>query len=214
MKPAAPIASPCVEVCNIDEARGYCWGCFRTLDEIASWLEYSPEQRADLMLDLERRRLEAKAQRKKLNDGADLPEDDPEDNRLYDLCFDLEKEIAKAPAHTAAGIAVKIRLLQESHEQGWDAYYADGFRTALEALERLGGAAAFAHAARPASPGAAAVQTPEPIRALFDQSVALNDEANAVSLEAEAASDPTTAKALREKSDRFGVDLSAFGAFF
>jgi len=56
VKPAAPIASPCVEVCNIDEARGYCWGCFRTLDEIASWLEYSPEQRADLMSDLERRR--------------------------------------------------------------------------------------------------------------------------------------------------------------
>ena len=48
------------------------------------------------------------------------------------------------------------------------------------------------------------MNAPEPIRALFDQSVALNDEAHAVSLEAEAASDPATAKALEEKSERIG----------
>ncbi len=94
------------------------------------------------LLDLERQRLEAKAQRKKLNIADDLPEDDPEDNRLYDLCFNLEKEIAEAPAHTVAGIAVKIRVLHENHERGRDrlTYEADGLRTALEALERLGGA--------------------------------------------------------------------------
>ena len=86
---------------------------------------------------LRRRRLEIIAECEKLG----MIDDDPEEERLYDLCFDLEKEIAKAPAHTAAGVAVKIRLLQESYEQDWDVYYADGFRTALEALERLAGGA-------------------------------------------------------------------------
>ncbi|MDX6750771.1 DUF1289 domain-containing protein [Geminicoccaceae bacterium 1502E] len=30
-------ASPCVGVCEIDGATGFCVGCARTLDEIASW---------------------------------------------------------------------------------------------------------------------------------------------------------------------------------
>lgn len=34
---AAPAPSPCVSVCRIDEARGWCTGCLRTLDEIAGW---------------------------------------------------------------------------------------------------------------------------------------------------------------------------------
>ena len=85
------------------------------------------------LLDLERRRLEAKAQR--LNAIADGPEEE----RLYDVIADLEEEIAKAPAHTVAGIAVKIRLLHENNERGRDCltYEADGLRTALEALNRL-----------------------------------------------------------------------------
>ena len=31
------VASPCVSICNIDDATGLCEGCFRTLDEIAVW---------------------------------------------------------------------------------------------------------------------------------------------------------------------------------
>jgi predicted Fe-S protein YdhL (DUF1289 family) len=31
------IASPCINVCTIDEASGLCEGCWRTLDEIAAW---------------------------------------------------------------------------------------------------------------------------------------------------------------------------------
>jgi uncharacterized protein len=56
MKSGASIASPCVEVCSIDEAHGQCSGCFRTLDEIASWRAYSPAQRAAVMAEIERRR--------------------------------------------------------------------------------------------------------------------------------------------------------------
>jgi predicted Fe-S protein YdhL (DUF1289 family) len=31
------VASPCISVCVMDASRGYCIGCFRTLDEIAAW---------------------------------------------------------------------------------------------------------------------------------------------------------------------------------
>jgi len=31
------IASPCISVCEIDAASGFCVGCLRTLDEIAAW---------------------------------------------------------------------------------------------------------------------------------------------------------------------------------
>ncbi len=31
------IASPCINLCQMDPASGLCRGCFRTLDEIAGW---------------------------------------------------------------------------------------------------------------------------------------------------------------------------------
>lgn len=31
------VNSPCIRVCVIDSATGWCRGCLRTLDEIASW---------------------------------------------------------------------------------------------------------------------------------------------------------------------------------
>jgi predicted Fe-S protein YdhL (DUF1289 family) len=31
------VASPCVNVCQMDEASGWCQGCLRTIDEIAFW---------------------------------------------------------------------------------------------------------------------------------------------------------------------------------
>ena len=34
---AGGVASPCTSVCTMDEATGFCIGCFRTLDEIAMW---------------------------------------------------------------------------------------------------------------------------------------------------------------------------------
>ena len=34
---AAGVPSPCINVCRIDEATGWCEGCGRTLDEIAAW---------------------------------------------------------------------------------------------------------------------------------------------------------------------------------
>jgi uncharacterized protein len=31
------VPSPCVSICKMDEARLYCRGCFRTLDELRAW---------------------------------------------------------------------------------------------------------------------------------------------------------------------------------
>ena len=44
---AGPVASPCISVCRMDAATGWCVGCFRTLDEIAGWgLASDDEKRA------------------------------------------------------------------------------------------------------------------------------------------------------------------------
>jgi predicted Fe-S protein YdhL (DUF1289 family) len=57
MSPAAlleqeqEVASPCVNICRMDAASGYCEGCRRSLEEIASWSAYSQaEKRAVLAL--------------------------------------------------------------------------------------------------------------------------------------------------------------------
>jgi predicted Fe-S protein YdhL (DUF1289 family) len=41
----APVRSPCISVCRIDEATGLCAGCLRTLDEIASWSTFDDDAR-------------------------------------------------------------------------------------------------------------------------------------------------------------------------
>ncbi len=35
------VPSPCINVCRMDEATGWCAGCLRTLDEIALWSRLS-----------------------------------------------------------------------------------------------------------------------------------------------------------------------------
>lgn len=42
-------ASPCIDICRMDAAAGFCQGCRRTLDEIAGWRDFSAtEKRAVL----------------------------------------------------------------------------------------------------------------------------------------------------------------------
>lgn len=43
-----PVPSPCINVCRIDPASGWCEGCTRTLDEIAAWSALSEAERRDL----------------------------------------------------------------------------------------------------------------------------------------------------------------------
>jgi uncharacterized protein len=41
--------SPCILVCSIDMTTGYCFGCGRTRDEIAGWIDYSDAERQSVM---------------------------------------------------------------------------------------------------------------------------------------------------------------------
>ncbi|MFB9952653.1 DUF1289 domain-containing protein [Rhizobium puerariae] len=41
--------SPCILVCSIDMKTGYCFGCGRTRDEIAGWIDYTDTERLRIM---------------------------------------------------------------------------------------------------------------------------------------------------------------------
>ncbi|MCD2171592.1 DUF1289 domain-containing protein [Rhizobium sp. C4] len=41
--------SPCILVCSIDDKTGYCFGCGRTLDELARWIEMTDAERQAVM---------------------------------------------------------------------------------------------------------------------------------------------------------------------
>lgn len=47
--------SPCILVCSIDPATGYCFGCGRTSAEIAGWMNYSDSERETIMQGLAER---------------------------------------------------------------------------------------------------------------------------------------------------------------
>lgn len=44
-RPLPEVPSPCIKVCTIDDACGLCVGCSRTLEEIAGWSQFTPEQK-------------------------------------------------------------------------------------------------------------------------------------------------------------------------
>ena len=62
MSPAAlrvqdtEVASPCIDVCRMDAASGYCEGCRRTLEEIACWSAYGPTEKRAVLARLRARK--------------------------------------------------------------------------------------------------------------------------------------------------------------
>jgi predicted Fe-S protein YdhL (DUF1289 family) len=46
------IESPCILVCSIDQTTGYCFGCGRTRDEIAGWIDMTDDGRRAIMAQL------------------------------------------------------------------------------------------------------------------------------------------------------------------
>ncbi len=51
-----PVLSPCIGVCVLDPASGFCTGCARTLGEIAAWSGASEAQRRTIKAALPARR--------------------------------------------------------------------------------------------------------------------------------------------------------------
>jgi predicted Fe-S protein YdhL (DUF1289 family) len=50
------LQSPCIDVCKIDQDRGWCRGCLRTRDEIKGWRTYSDAERIAVLEQLAGRR--------------------------------------------------------------------------------------------------------------------------------------------------------------
>ncbi|ABM96305.1 DUF1289 domain-containing protein [Methylibium petroleiphilum] len=51
-----PVASPCIDICRIDAASGWCEGCYRTIDEIAAWSRLDDAGKRAVWLQLDVRR--------------------------------------------------------------------------------------------------------------------------------------------------------------
>lgn len=52
----AEVASPCVNICQMDPGSGYCIGCLRTIDEIMNWLDLNNDQKRAIVARLEERK--------------------------------------------------------------------------------------------------------------------------------------------------------------
>jgi predicted Fe-S protein YdhL (DUF1289 family) len=52
------VASPCISICRMDDATGWCEGCLRTIDEIAVWSLLDDEERRQVNAVLRQRRVQ------------------------------------------------------------------------------------------------------------------------------------------------------------
>lgn len=60
MTDTTPIStySPCINVCVINAETGYCHGCYRTVDEISGWLQFSHAEKVQIISALKTRATE------------------------------------------------------------------------------------------------------------------------------------------------------------
>ncbi|MBI1211080.1 MAG: DUF1289 domain-containing protein [Alphaproteobacteria bacterium] len=56
MSGARPFNSPCVDVCSIDDDTGWCIGCGRTMNEIATWATMGDEARKKVLREVDIRK--------------------------------------------------------------------------------------------------------------------------------------------------------------
>jgi predicted Fe-S protein YdhL (DUF1289 family) len=57
----SPVPSPCISVCQMNAATGWCAGCHRTIDEIAGWSRLSEDAKRAVWKELAQRRLQKAA---------------------------------------------------------------------------------------------------------------------------------------------------------
>lgn len=56
MRDDVEVPSPCVSICVIDAPTGLCAGCYRTLGEIAGWIDLGDDERRAVVAELALRR--------------------------------------------------------------------------------------------------------------------------------------------------------------
>ena len=61
------LVSPCIGVCQLDPATALCRGCWRTIDEIASWGALDRGGRVEVLQRLRERRRAAGQDRRRVN---------------------------------------------------------------------------------------------------------------------------------------------------
>ncbi|MGB7816164.1 MAG: DUF1289 domain-containing protein [Methylotenera sp.] len=44
------IQSPCIGVCSMNDATGFCHGCYRTIEEIQQWWDLDNQQKQEVVL--------------------------------------------------------------------------------------------------------------------------------------------------------------------
>ncbi len=49
------VQSPCIGVCSMNDATGYCHGCYRTVEEIKDWWDMNPSAQKNLLEVLDER---------------------------------------------------------------------------------------------------------------------------------------------------------------
>lgn len=52
------VLSPCVGVCSMDERTGFCFGCYRTMEEIQQWWDLDNQQKQAIVLKVNERELQ------------------------------------------------------------------------------------------------------------------------------------------------------------
>jgi uncharacterized protein len=50
------VASPCIDVCRMDQRTGLCEGCLRTIDEIAAWGALTESMKREVLANIAARR--------------------------------------------------------------------------------------------------------------------------------------------------------------
>ena len=64
------VASPCISLCQMHQATGWCQGCLRTLDEIAAWGGLDDGGRRQVLQQLRARRVAWRARAHSAADAA------------------------------------------------------------------------------------------------------------------------------------------------
>lgn len=52
------VASPCINVCRMDDSTALCQGCFRTLEEIRQWSRAGDDLKRTILAAVDKRRAE------------------------------------------------------------------------------------------------------------------------------------------------------------